>query len=160
MARSRRRTRGEGSVFQRKDGYWVVQIELGDGKRKQYYLKTQKEAVEKLRKAQRELEQGTLVTGPQQTVKQYLEYWLEEVHKPGLKVSTYVKYRKLINSYIIPALGHLKLEKLTPQHVKSLYNQKAKDGLSAKTIISIHGVLHKALDNAVLWNLASRNVCH
>ncbi len=159
MARSRRRTRGEGSVFQRKDGYWVVQIELGDGKRKQYYLKTQKEAVEKLRKAQRELEQGTLVTGPQQTVKQYLEYWLEEVHKPGLKVSTYVKYRKLINSYIIPALGHLKLEKLTPQHVKSLYNQKAKDGLSAKTIISIHGVLHKALDNAVLWNLASRNVC-
>lgn len=159
MARSRRRARGEGSVFQRKDGYWVAQIELGDGKRKQYYLKTQKEAVEKLRKAQRELEQGTLVTGPQQTVKQYLEYWLEEVHKSSIKVSTYVKYGKLINRYIVPALGHLKLEKLTPQHVKSLYNQKEKDGLSAKTINSIHGVLHKALDNAVLWNLASRNVC-
>ncbi len=159
MARSRRRARGEGSVFQRKDSYWVAQIELGDGKRKQYYLKTQKEAVEKLRKAQRELEQGTLVTGPQQTVKQYLEYWLEEVHKSSIKVSTYVKYGKLINRYIVPALGHLKLEKLTPQHVKSLYNQKEKDGLSAKTINSIHGVLHKALDNAVLWNLASRNVC-
>jgi integrase len=159
MARSRRRARGEGSVFHRKDGYWVAQIELGDGKRKQYYLKTQKEAVDKLRKAQRELEQGTLVTGPQQTVKQYLEYWLEEVHKSSIKVSTYVKYGKLIKGYIIPALGHLKLEKLTPQHVKSLYNQKQKDGLSAKTINSIHGVLHKALDNAVLWNLVSRNVC-
>lgn len=47
MARSRRRARGEGSVFQRKDGYWVAQIELGDGKRKQYYLKTQKEAMDK-----------------------------------------------------------------------------------------------------------------
>ncbi len=57
MAKSRRRAPGEGSVFQRKDGYWVTQIELGDGKRKQYYLKTQREAVEKLRKAQRELEQ-------------------------------------------------------------------------------------------------------
>lgn len=43
--------------------------------------------------------------------------------------------------------------------MKSLYNQKEKDGLSAKTINSIHGVLHKALDNAVLWNMASRNVC-
>lgn len=110
MVRSRRRAPGEGSVFQRKDGYWVAQIELDDGKRKQYYLKTRKEAIEKLRKAQRELEQRTIVTGPQQTVKQYLEYWLEEVHKPSLKVSTYVKYRKLIYGYIIPALGHLKLE--------------------------------------------------
>ncbi len=159
MAKSRRRARGEGSVFQRKDGRWVVQIELGDGKRKLYYVKTQKEGVEKLRKAQRELEQGTLVTGPQQTVEQYLTYWLEEVHKSSIKISTYVKYRKLINGYIIPALGHLKLEKLTPQHVKSLYNQKAKDGLAAKTINSIHGVLHEALKNAVLWNLVSRNVC-
>ena len=44
--------------------------------------------------------------------------------------------------------------------MKSLYNQKQRDGLSPKTINSIHGVLHKALDNAVLWNLASRNVCN
>jgi integrase len=159
MARSRRRARGEGSVFQRKDGYWVAQLELGDGERKQYYLKTQKEAVEKLRKAQRELEQGTLVTGPQQTVAQYLEYWLEEVHKSNLKTSTYVKYQKVIRTYINPALGHLKLDKLTPQHVKSLYNKKLKDGLSPKSIHHIHGVLHKALDNAVKWNYVSRNVC-
>ena len=76
-----------------------------------------------------------------------------------IKVSTYVKYRKLIYTYIIPALGHLKLEKLTPQHVKSLYNQKEKDGLAPKTINSIHGVLHIALKNAVLWNLVTRNVC-
>jgi len=159
MARRRRRARGEGSVFQRKDGYWVAQIELGDGKRKQYYLKTQKEAVEKLRKAQRELEQGTLVTGPQQTVKQYLEYWLEEVHRSTLRVSTYVKYRKLIYRHIIPVLGNLKLDKLTPQQVKSLYNRKEKEGLAAKTINAIHGVLHMALKNALLWNLVSRNVC-
>lgn len=160
MVKSRRRARREGSVFQRKDdGRWVVQLELGDGKRKQYYVKSQKEGIEKLRKAQRELEQGTLVTGPQQTVKQYLEYWLEEVHKSSLKVSTYVKYRKVIDSYIIPALGDLRLEKLTPQHVQSLYNQKAKDGLAPKSILHIHGVLHKALDNALRWNLVSRNVC-
>lgn len=159
MAKSRRRGRGEGSVFPRKDGYWVAQLELGDGKRKQFYTKTQKEAYEKLRKAQRELEQGTLVTGPQQTVEQYLTYWLEEVHKSSLKVSTYVKYRKVINSYIIPALGNMKLEKLTPQHVQSLYNRKLKDGLAPKSIHQIHGVLHKALDNALRWNLVSRNVC-
>lgn len=159
MAKSRRRGRGEGSVYQRKDGRWVVQLELGDGKRKFYYVKTQKEGIEKLRKAQRELEQGTLVTAPQQTLEQYLTYWLEEVHKSSLKVSTYVKYRKVIHTYILPALGKLKLEKLTPQHVQSLYNQKQKDGLAPKSIHHIHGVLHKALDNAVRWNLVARNVC-
>jgi hypothetical protein len=57
MPRSRRRARGEGLVFQRKDGRWVVQAELGDGKRKQYYVKTEKEGIKKLRQVQLELEQ-------------------------------------------------------------------------------------------------------
>jgi hypothetical protein len=84
----------------------------------------------------------------------------EQLYVPiGQAVNEAVKYRKVIQSYILPALGEIKLEKLTPQHVKSLYNQKQRDRLSPKTIHSIHGVLHKALDNAVLWNLASRNVC-
>jgi integrase len=158
MAKSRRRARGEGSVFQRKDGRWVMQIWLGD-RYKQTYVKSQKEGVEKLRKAQRELEQGTLATGPQQTVEQFLVYWLEEAHKPTIRVSTYVKYRKLIHSYILPVLGNFKLQKLAPQHLVSLYRQKEKDGLKPKTINSIHGVLHIALDTAVKWSLVSYNVC-
>jgi integrase len=160
-----RRARGEGSVFKRWDKrlnryQWMVQITLEDGQQKQYRVKNQEEGVKLLKKLQRDLEQGTLVTGPKQTIKQYLEYWLEEVHRSSIKVSTYVKYRKVINGYIIPALGHLTLEKLTPQHVKSLYNKKEKEGLAPKTIHSIHGVLHKALDNAVLWNMVARNVCN
>ncbi len=85
-----RRSPGEGSVFQRGDGRWVVQIELADGKRKTCYVKTKKEGREKLKQLQRDLEQGVLATGHQQTVKQYLEYWREEVHKPTLKLSSYV----------------------------------------------------------------------
>lgn len=164
MAKANRRAHGEGSVFKRWDKalnrfQWMVQITLEDGKQKQYRVKNQEEGVLLLRKLQRDIEQNTLITGPKQTLKQYLEYWLEEVHKSSVKVSTYVKYRKTINSYIIPVLGHLTLEKLTPQHVKSLYNQKQKDGLAPKTIHSIHGVLHKALDNAVAWSYVARNVC-
>src|SRR5690349_16114850 len=98
MARKRRRAPGEGSVFQRKDKRWVVQIELEDGSRKTFYVKTQKEGIEKLRKAQAEIEQGTLPLTPDQPLERYLEYWLEDVHKPTLRVSSYVKYRKLIHS--------------------------------------------------------------
>jgi integrase len=156
---SRRSPRGEGSIYQRADGRWVAQVPIEGGKRKLLYRKTEKEAMSALRKAMNEQEQGTLATGPQQTLKAYLTHWLEEVHKPTIRLSSYIKYQKLISSYIIPSLGNVRLQKLTPQQVLGLYRQKEKDGLSPKTINSIHGVLHKALDNAVRWNLVSRNVC-
>jgi len=65
----------------------------------------------------------------------------------------------LMNGYIIPALGKIPLQKLTPQRVQALYTKKLNDGLKPKTVMSIHGVLHNALDNAVKWNLVPRNVC-
>ena len=37
--------------------------------------------------------------------------------------------------------------------------RKLKEGLTARTIHSIHSLLHKALDTAVRWDLVSRNVC-
>ncbi len=75
------------------------------------------------------------------------------------ELSSYVKYRKLIHSYILPTLGRVQLQKLTPQQVQALYRKKSEEGLSPKTVNSIHGILHKALDNAVRWNLVVRNVC-
>ena len=155
-----KRGNGEGSVYQRKsDGLWVGSISLDNGKRKVFYGKTKKEVTEKLITARHEQLQGVLVTAPEQTVKDYLEHWLEEVQKPAIRTSSYVKYRKLIYTYIIPAVGKVQLQKLTPQRVQSLYTGKLKEGLSPKTVQSIHGVLHKALDNAVKWNLIARNVC-
>ncbi len=164
MKRSKRRARGEGSVFQRKDGRWVVQIELGDGKRKQFYVKSEREGVKKLRQAQLELEQGTLATGPQRKLKDYLEDWIENVHKDKLRISTYVKYKKLIK-YIVGDLGDVWLQKLAPEQVRRFYTKMGtgKDrggrGLSSKTVHEIHGVLHLALENAVRWNYVARNVC-
>ena len=50
---------------------------------------------------------------------------------------------------------------MTVQTVKynsSKLNLVSEEGLVPKTIITIHGVLHKALDDAVRWNLVARNV--
>ncbi|MDQ6661990.1 MAG: tyrosine-type recombinase/integrase [Chloroflexota bacterium] len=153
-----RRSNGEGSVYLRKDGRWAVDITLEGYARKRYYFKTEKEAIEGRRVLLNELAKGTLATGPQKTVKDYLEDWLENVQKDRLRTSSYVKYKKLMNSYIVPAIGHIRLQKLTPQHVQSLYTKKLRDGLAPKTVYSIHGLLHHALDNAVKWNLVSGNV--
>lgn len=160
MAKPKQRGHGEGSIFQRKDGRWVAQITLEDGRHKLLYGKTRKEVHEKLQKALYEQKQGTLLIGPQQTIKQYLEHWLEDVHKSTVRISTYVRYRNLLDLHILPGLGSIQLQKLTPQQVQTLYARKLKEGLSARSVRLLHAVLHKAFDTAVRTNLVTRNVCN
>ena len=156
---AKQRGHGEGSIYQRKDGRWAASITLEGRKRKTFYGKTRKEVQEKLRVALNEQKQGTLATGPQQTLKQYLEHWLEEVHKDRLRLGSYKGYRMYLDNHILPALGHVQIQRLTPQQVQAFYARKLKEGLSAKTISNMHGLLHRALDNAVQWGLVPRNVC-
>ena len=96
-----RRKHDEGSVFKRKDGRYVAQLRLENGKKQQRYFKTEKE-------------QAMLLTGPQQTLKAYLDQWLEQVHKHVIRISTYAMYRRVIDKHIIPTLGHTRLQRLTP----------------------------------------------
>ncbi len=160
MARKRQARRpGEGTVYQRKDGRWVCEITLEDHNRKQYYFKTEKEALEKRRTSLNELAQGILATGPQQTVKQYLEYWLEDVYKVSVRPTTFRNCRVLVHKYLIPGLGHIKLQKLTAQHVQSFYARKLREGIKASRVKNIHVALHTALEHARRMKLISINVC-
>ncbi len=117
-----------------------------------------KESYEKPQNAWLEQKQGLLVTGPKQTVKQYLEYWLEHVHKPSIKLNTCVKTRELLDLHILPALGHLQLHKLTVQHVQVFYSKLQEKKLSASRIRFIHSTLHSALGDAVRSGLVAKNV--
>ncbi len=161
----KRRHHGEGTVFLRKDGRWQANISLGrdeTGKRKRLtrYGKTREEAFQELHKALQEQRQGTLIIGPDQTVKQYLEYWLEVVHKPSIRTSTYVKYRGFLKNHLLPAFGHLPLRKLTAEHIEAFYAQEnKKKSLSAGSIRGMHGVLHSALEHAVRRKYVVHNVC-
>lgn len=47
-----KRANGEGSIYQRKDGYWVAALTLGSGKRTYAYCRSQAEAVLALQQAQ------------------------------------------------------------------------------------------------------------
>src|SRR5947209_12943826 len=112
---AKQRGHGEGSIYQRQDGRWVASITLENRKRKYFYGETRKEVQEKLKVALHEQQQGTLAMGPKQTVKAYLEHWMEDVHKPNIRPSSYRKYGVLLNKHILPAIGHIQLQKLTAQ---------------------------------------------
>src|SRR5437763_1026362 len=101
----KRRGHNEGSVYFDADkDRWIAAISIGPGKRKKVACKTKKEAIEKKNELLREAGQGTLPTGPQQKLKDYLPDWLENVQKDKLRISSYVKYKQLMK-YIIDELG-------------------------------------------------------
>jgi integrase len=157
--KSKRRGKGEGSIYpDKKNERWVGSFYTEDGERRYVYGKTQEEAREKLRAAQHADRQGTLATGPQQTVKQFLEHWLEEVHKPAIKLTTYARYRLLLDNHVLPEIGHIQLKKLTPEHLERLYAKKTKEGLSASSVRHIHVVIHEALNQAVRKRYVGQNV--
>jgi integrase len=165
LAKQKRRSHNEGSVYYANyHGRWVAEVTTDLGKRKRYYCKTEREAIRKKNEMLRELEQGTLATGPQRKLGEYLEDWLENVQKGQLRISSYVKYKKNIK-YVVAELGDVWLQKLTPEQVQRFYTRLGKKkedggkGLSSKTVHEVHGVLHLALKNAVRWNYVSRNVC-
>ena len=154
-----RRGQGEGSIYLRSDGRWAASISVEDGKRKTFYGKTRKEVQEQLKAALYDQQKGTLVTGPQQKVGQFLTHWLEDVHKQSIRSRTYERYEEIVRLHLVPGIGHHQLQKLSPQHLQSFYTKKLEEGLSTTTVISFHNVLHKALETAVRWNLLPRNIC-
>ena len=134
---------GEGGVRQRPDGR----------KRKSVYGKTKQEALQKPRKAQRELEQGKAPTPERLTVAQHLDYWLEHAIKPTRTSKTYASYAQMIRLHIAPAVGRHLLSKLTPRHVDAMLAVMREKGLSPPTIQYARDILRSALGRAMKWDL-------
>lgn len=126
--------------------------------------RTRKEAEADLARKISEIERGTYFEASKTSVSEYLEYWLE-THKSTIAESTYNRYRNLINYQLVPGLGHIPISKLKPAHVQGLYSSmqkgERKDGqkgsVSPTTIHHAHCVLHKAMDDAVKWQLIPVN---
>jgi integrase len=103
--------------------------------------------------------QGTFITTGEQTLNDFLTHWLQDTAQPNLRPRTFIRYRQLIQLHILPVLGKVKLQKLTPQHLQKLYNQKLEEGCAPQSVKHMHRLLHKAFNDALKWNLISRNVC-
>lgn len=182
--RKGRRAHGEGSIFERADGRWSIQLDMGvvDGKRVRAtgYAKTQAEAVQKLKEMQRKHDDGLPPLNSSEKVSKYLTWWLDSVIDPsGLTDRTKASYRAEVTLHISPALGGHTLANLKTPHVaawmaamadqadEDAAKQREEDGdtpkpryfgkPSANTRRIRYAVLHKALNDAVKVGLISRN---
>ena len=139
--------------------HWEARITVGydpgTGKQIQRTItgKTQKEVATKLREIASDLDKKTYMEPCKMTVAQWLDIWVKD-YLNNVKPATVCSYTSTVETHLKPKLGALKLEALAPHEIQSFYNsltdhEKNPSPVSAKTAKNIHGVLHKALQQAV-----------
>jgi integrase len=155
---TRRRAKGEGSVYRCKDGRCIGEYEDAYGKRRYISGKTRVEVRAKLRKLLSDQDEGIAFDSKNLTIGTYLESWLDSI-RATVRESTWERYEVLTRSHIVPVLGRVKLDKLNALQVQGLYRAKLDEGLSTGTVRLLHVGLLSALKQAVKWELIRFNVC-
>ena len=172
---AKRRANGEGSIRKRKDGRWegrfTAAYDPATGKQifKNVLGKTQAEVKEKLKKAMEEAKGLDIIRSGQYTVAEWMRLWFEIYSKPSIRERSAEGYRNYIENHIIPHIGEIKLNKLTPMDIQKMYNEtktsgrvqrvnsKKEAGVSNRLVRGMHMVLHNSLEQAVREGLLAKN---
>jgi integrase len=125
---------------------------------------TKREASQALREALAAYERGRSVRHSRKTIAEFLNEWHAAV-RPSVRPTTWVNYRAYLDAYVLPVIGATSLQELTPVRLNLLYAHlldqgrvRAAGGLAAKTVQNVHRMLHRALRDAVKWDMVPRNV--
>ena len=115
-----KRANGEGSVYRRKDGRWRARFAVHTSKgpkRRAFYGKTRKEANEKMLAAMGKPFDETAHSARNLSVGEWLGTWLAST-KATVGVHTHERYAQVVKHDLEPALGAVKLQRLTDTHVE------------------------------------------
>ncbi|WP_061009533.1 tyrosine-type recombinase/integrase [Mycolicibacterium mucogenicum] len=155
MPRIKQRSKGTGSIYQNSRGQWVASIEAGwteRGARHRITLKARTRAAIRVRlaEAKRQIaaEGTTIQTSGTITVKRWADRWLEQRQRT-VRPGTYVSDRSGVHRWIVPTIGHLRLEALVPADIRKVAAAQEDAGLTLATMQRTHAVLGKILSDAV-----------
>lgn len=144
---------------------WSYQYFLGiiDGKKKYKSkggFKTKGEASKALAQALYEFENGGYVEPKKTTLAIVSLKWLDEYVKPLRKISTYNRYKELINKYLIPYMGNMNIVDIKPHHIEhTLLNIKSECNIGSATLQGIYTLLNTIMNRALIWKLIRDNPC-
>ena len=150
----------QGSIRQRSPGSWEITVDIGRdefGKRQRRFRTvrgTKAQARRELRKLLAALDQGMTPPDERILVRDWLDRWMQEVVIPHRRQRTKERYEEIIAKHIAPAIGHIPLVKLGPNHIQALESTiSARGGV----VDPVHTVLSGALKYAMRMELVHRN---
>lgn len=150
-----KRANDEGNIRKRGQFCWEGSVMIG-GRRRYVYGKSSQEVRKKIAALALQADLGLYVDESDMLLRDWLTQWIESYI--NVKESTFSRYMIDVEQHIAPALGNIPLCDLRTTHIQMFYNRMLKSGMSAKSLKNLHGVLHEALERAVMINLISKNV--
>ena len=164
---SSRRPKGTGNIRER-DGRHQATYSYTDGtgsrQLRSATFDTRTEARAWLNKRLAEVASGRVSDAGGLTVGEYLQDWLGSLGMSQLEENTVAWYRSATTRHIIPALGGVKLSRLSAVQVERFLAEKADHGrldgtggLGPASVRRLQVTLHKALDAAVRKGMLTTN---
>lgn len=152
--------------FRKRGGKWSFTLDIGrdpvTNKRKQKTasgFKTKKEAERACAEMITEIERGNIsVSTTNDTLGLFIKDFLENTIKHEVSKNTFMSQRGYVHNHIIPKIGDIRLQKLTPKDVQRFYNTLMEEGVSPGTIHNIGNLLGKTLRIAAEWGFITKNV--
>jgi len=91
------------------------------------------------------------------TLEEYLAEWLDVAVKPNRRWKTWSIHESHVRVHIVPALGEIPIDELTPYQVQRFIAQMLAEGLKPGTVGKIRSTLRIALRRAIAWGLVMTN---
>ena len=154
-----RRRNGEGSVSERKDGYFQASL-MVNGQRKFEYAPTFNEAYEKLETMRDKARRGISLTGGDDTLNELVDCYIEHYAKPFVRHSTLKNYQGYLDNYLSNSrLGCMKVSRVAADDVQDYVNALVDKGLSGKTIRNIFAFVDAVFAQAVRNHMIMYSPC-
>ncbi|PFL46652.1 tyrosine-type recombinase/integrase [Bacillus cereus] len=105
-----------------------------------------------------EIEAGEYIQPQKMLFKDFIEEWLQKYAKTNLQKTTVSNYIHILNTHIIPTLGHKKVEDIKTIHLVTLFHENLPTkGLATTTINSIHTRVKMLFKKACEWEFIKKN---
>ena len=151
-----------GSITQRGDKYRVC-FDYGidrEGRRIRKYrtFDTKRDATRAFNEHKVKMDKGTQVMPSEYTFAQWLDYWYKDIILPQIEETTAYGYRGMIENYLKPQLGEIRLQKLTARDIQQYYTWlMGEKKLSPNTVIKHHNLLTNTLNAAERQEYITKN---
>lgn len=151
-----------GSITQRGDKYRVC-FDYGidrEGRRIRKYrtFDTKRDATRAFNEHKVKMDKGTQIMPSEYTFSQWLDYWYKDIILPQIEETTAYGYRGMIENYLKPQLGEIRLQKLTARDIQQYYTWLMDEKeLSPNTVIKHHNLLTNTLNAAERQEYITKN---
>lgn len=161
------------SITKRNNKYAVIYYHVDDeGEKRQRWesFDTYKDAVKRKNEVEYQLDIGVYLPPSSQTVEDFLVDFVSLYGEQRWAISTYDRNISLIDNYINPFIGKMRIQDITPKYVDQYYKKLEKTPpvsckvrkasskyITSSTIYNIHKLLKCAFRQALRWELISRS---